>query len=127
MGVQFQSRFIFQLLAGTIFLNKSLCWFYNERHHGKGPMNGVSGTIKNAIFRKAKSGQIVFHTPKEFSDAAMKFVPSIVTVYLPRSDEIVEPENIHQPPFIPKHFQSTNLVDRSMTEKIAVWKFSRGW
>ena len=32
---QFRSRFIFQLLAGTIFLNKSLCWFYNERHHGK--------------------------------------------------------------------------------------------
>ena len=35
MDTQFRSRFIFQLLAGTIFLNKSLCWFYNERHHGK--------------------------------------------------------------------------------------------
>ena len=34
-GTQFQSTFIFQLLAGTMFLNKSLCWFYNERHHGK--------------------------------------------------------------------------------------------
>ena len=36
MGPQFRSRFIFQLLAGTLFLNKSLCWYYNERHHGKG-------------------------------------------------------------------------------------------
>ena len=42
------------------------------------------------------------HTPKEFSDAAMKFVPSIITVYLPRSDEIVDPESIHQAPSIPK-------------------------
>ena len=29
MGTQFRSRFIFQLLAGTMFLNKSLRWFYN--------------------------------------------------------------------------------------------------
>ena len=77
-GAQFRSRFIFQLLAGTMFLNKSLCWFYNEGHHGKVPMDDVGGTIKNVIFRKVKSGQIVVHTPKEFSDAAMKFVPSIV-------------------------------------------------
>ena len=79
-GAQFRSRFIFQLLAGTMFLNKSLSWFYNERHHGKVPMDDVGKTIKNVILRKIKSGQIVVHTPKEFSDAAMKFVPSIVIV-----------------------------------------------
>ena len=102
IGAQFQSRFIFQLLAGTKFLNKSLCWFYNDGHHGKGPMDGVGGTIKNVIFRKVKSGQIVFHTSKEFSDVAMKFVLSIITVYLPRLDEIVESESIHQAPSIPE-------------------------
>ena len=102
MGTQFRSRFIFQLLAGTMFLNKSLCWFYNEGHHGKVPMDDVGGTIKNVIFRKVKSGQIVVHTPKEFSDAAIKFVSSIIMVYLPKSDEIVEPESIHQVPSIPE-------------------------
>ena len=59
-------------------------------------MDYIGGTIKNVIFRKVKSGQIVIHTLKEFSDAAMKFVPSIITVYLPISDEIVEPESINQ-------------------------------
>ena len=62
MGAQFQSRFVFQLLE-TMFLNKSLCWFYNERHHGKSP----DGVIKNVIFRKVKSVQIVVHAPKELS------------------------------------------------------------
>ena len=75
MGTQFRCRFIFQLLAGTMFLNKSLCWFYNEGHHGKVPMDGVGGTTR-------ESGQIVVHAPKEFSDAAMKFVPFIIAVYL---------------------------------------------
>ena len=49
-----------------------------------------------------RSGQIVVHVPKEFSDAAIKFVSSIVTVSLPKSDEIVEPESIHQAPSIPE-------------------------
>ena len=42
------------------------------------------------------------HTTKEFSDAAMKFMSSIITVYSPKSDEIVEPESIHQAPSIPE-------------------------
>ena len=95
MSTQFRSRFIFQLLARKMFLNKSLFWFYNEGHHGKVSMDDVSETIKNVIFRKVKSSQIVVHTPKEFSDAVMKFVPSIITKYLPKSDEIVESEIIH--------------------------------
>ena len=71
MSAQFRSRFIFQLLAGTMFLNKALCWFHNERHHCKGVMDGAGGTIKNLIFWKAKSSQIVVYTHKEFSDAAI--------------------------------------------------------
>ena len=57
--------------------------------------NDVGGTIKNVIFRKINSGQIVAHTPKEFSNTAMKFAPSIITVYLLRSDEIVKPKVYH--------------------------------
>ena len=49
------------------------------------------------------------HTPK-FSDAAMKCVSSIITVYLPRSDEIVEPENIHQAPSIPETLSIRKFV-----------------
>ena len=101
-GMDTRSRFIFQLLAGTLFLNKSLCWFYNEGHNDKVPIDDVGRTIKNFIFRKVKPGQIVVHAPKEPSDTAMKFVASIITVYLPRSNEVVEAESIHQASSIPK-------------------------
>ena len=63
-------------------------------------MDDVGETIKKVIFRKVVSGQIVVHTRKEFSDAAIKFVSSIMTVYLPKLDGIVEPESIHQAPSI---------------------------
>ena len=68
----------------------------------KSSMDDIGETIKNVIFWKVKSGQIVVHTPNEFSDPAIKFVSSIITVYLPKSDEIVEPESIHQAPSIPE-------------------------
>ena len=104
MDTQFRSRFIFQLLAGAMFLNKSLYWFYNEGQHCKVPMDDVGETVKNVIFRKVKSDQIVVHTPKEFSDATMEFVPSIITVYLPRSNEgwkhpwgTIHPQNTFNP------------------------------
>ena len=64
-------------------------------------MDDACGTIRNVIFRKVKSGQIVVHTP-QFPDAAMKLAPSIINAYLPRSDEIVEPGSIHQAPSIPE-------------------------
>ena len=123
MGAQFRSKFIFQLLAGTMFLNKSLCWFCNERHHGKGPTDGVGGTIKNVIFRKVKLGQIVVHTPKEFSHAVMKFAPSIIACLDQMKQLSLEAFIRHHPS--PKHFQSTNLFDRSMTKEIVVQSFSR--
>ena len=79
-----------------------MCWFYNERHQGEVPMDDLGGTIKNVSFQKVKSGQIVAQVHKEFSDATMKFVASIITVHLGRLDKIVDPERIHQAPSIPR-------------------------
>ena len=74
-------------------------------------MDDVVWAIKNVIFQKVKSGQIVVHITKEFSDAAMKFLSSIITVYLPKLDEIVEPESVHQA--------------ASITETLSIDKFVR--
>ena len=40
----------------------------------------------------------------------MKFVPSIITVYLSGSDEILEPESIHQAPSIPETLSIRKFV-----------------
>ena len=46
----------------------------------------------------------------------MKFAPSIITVYLPRSSEIVEPESIHQAPSIPETLSIHKFV-RQINDK----------
>ena len=53
MGADFRPRSVFKLLASTVLPNKSLTWCYNERHHGKGPMDGVGETVKNVVFRSS--------------------------------------------------------------------------
>ena len=94
MGAEFRSRSIFKLLTSTVLSNKSLTWCYNERHHGKGPMDGVGGTVKNVVFRKAKSAQILIYSPREFCEAVNTFVSSILAVHLPESETIIEPKGI---------------------------------
>ena len=94
MGAQLRSWFVFQILAGTILPNKSLMWLYNEHHHGKDPMDGVGGTVKNVIFRKVKSGQVVIYSTQEFSEAVKTLVPAIHAVYLPENENIIEPKGI---------------------------------
>ena len=107
MGTQFRSRFIFEILAGTMFLNKSLCYLYDEGLHGKIPMADVGKTTKNVISQKVKSGQFVVHTRKEFPDATMKFVSSIISVNLAKSDKIVD-----QAPSIPETLSIHKFVPR---------------
>ena len=94
MGSQFRSRDAFKLLACTVLPGRTLSWYYNERHHGKGPMDGIAGTVKNVIFRKVRSVQMVVYSPLEFSEAATKFVSSSHSVYLPENEKVIESENI---------------------------------
>ena len=93
MGAQFRSCFVFKLLVGIVLPINSLMWFYNECHHGKGPMDGVGGTVKNVVFKKVKSGQVVINSPQDFSEAVKSFVSSTNIVYLPESESIIEPKN----------------------------------
>ena len=53
-------------------------------------MDGVGGTVKNMIFKKVKSGHVLINTTKDFAKAAMRFVPNISTVYLPRKNIMEE-------------------------------------
>jgi len=64
-----------------------LQWNYEARH-GKGPMDGVGGTIKRVVYGLVKSRHI--NTAEEFANEASKSVPSIKSIYLSQEDEIIE-------------------------------------
>ena len=48
-AAQFRSRYVFDLIA-RIYRKYEVRWYYNERHHGKGSMDGVEGDNKEQSF-----------------------------------------------------------------------------
>ena len=69
MGAQPNSGLdIFYIFDASV----NLIWCYKERHHGKGPMDGIGGTLKNSVYRDVMSGKCVLDTPKQFAEYAEK-------------------------------------------------------
>ena len=104
---QFRSRFVFKLLSlsrpGLL-----VEWNYNEAHHGKGPMDGIGGTIKNVVFHQVKSRKVVINSPIEFCKTGNKFAPSIRCLYEPESSLLEEPHDIENAPVI-RNITNTSL------------------
>ena len=57
-------------------------------------MDGIGRRVKNVIYRKVKSNQLVIHSPLEFSEAVTKVLPSFRSVYLPENKKFVKPEDL---------------------------------
>ena len=97
-GAQFRSRFVFKFLS-SYRTDLIIEWNYNEAHHGKGPMDGIGGTIKNVVYRKVKTGKVIVNSAKEFHEAANKFIPSIKSLF--QTELLKEPADIESAPKIP--------------------------
>ena len=61
---QFQSRYVIFLLS-RMDRTVNLRWFYNKQHQGKGPMDGVGGTIKNQVYRDVMLNKCVIKSAEE--------------------------------------------------------------
>ena len=58
-------------------------WYYNERHHGKGPMNDIGGTIKNKVYRDVMSNKCLIKNAKDSAEYANKTISGITSIYMP--------------------------------------------
>ena len=76
-------------------------WYYNERYHRKGPMDGVGETVKNMIFQHVKSKKYVINRAKDFAEYANKIINGISCLYLAENEIMAEPQDIEMPPKIP--------------------------
>ena len=82
-SAQFRSKYVFALT----FLfpsNFKVTRYDNERHHGKGPMDGIGGCVKNVAYRAVMAGREVIETSEEFAKCADRLV-KVVIVCINRS------------------------------------------
>ena len=57
-------------------------WYYNERHHGKGPMDGVGGTVKNMISQQKKKKKYAINGVKDLAVYANKIMVFLAFTWL---------------------------------------------
>ena len=67
-------------------------WHYFQANHGKGAVDGVGGTIKNTVFRKVLSKEVVMYGPKHFAEFANSILPSITVLFIQNAKSTYEEE-----------------------------------
>ena len=73
------SKFVFASMT-HVNPDYTIQWYYNERHLGKGAIEGVEETIKNILFRHIKLKKCVINGAKDFAEYANKISKGISCV-----------------------------------------------
>ena len=60
-------------------------------------MDGIGGTLKNAVYLDVRSGRAIINDAKEFAEYADKMIQGISSLYMSSDDVIVEQEEIKKP------------------------------
>ena len=76
-------------------------------------MDGIGGTLKNAVYSDVKSGKAIINYAKEFAEYADKTIKGISFKYMSSGNVIVEQEEIKTAPKIPETLKIHKFV-RSM-------------
>ena len=78
---QFRSQFAFYLL--TKFDSRyDIQWHFFETNHGKGCVDGIGGTVKDAVYRHVLSKQVVIASPQIFAEYANKICQGISVLFV---------------------------------------------
>ena len=94
---QSRSRYVYALVS-QIDSKVEVNWYYNERHHGKGPMDGIGGTIKNKVYRDVMSKKYLITNAKDFAEYANKTINGTTSICMPVNELLTEPDNIENVP-----------------------------
>ena len=78
----------------------SLEWHYKEAHHGKGLMDCIGGTIKNLVYRKVLSGDVVTDTLRKFAEFSNE-ISNVDCLLLSKEQLLKEPEEVAKAAPIP--------------------------
>lgn len=70
----------------------------HERHHKKVSMDRVDIAVKNVIFQKEKSGEVVAYTPLKITEVVKRFDPFIHAFCLPQNEIMKETNDIYAAP-----------------------------
>ena len=93
---QYRNRFIFSVIANHQSLyNVAARWNYFEAGHGKGPCDGLGGTVKRMADEAIRQGNATIQDAKEFFDWAKKSsMKNVEFVFVDKHDTQTKQESL---------------------------------
>ena len=91
-GSQFKNRFNLSGLLKPSMMHSDLGeidWSFFGTAHGKGPVDGVGGTVKRAVWRRVLQKQVVLSSAEDFAEAAASACQNIKILFV-SSDQVQE-------------------------------------
>ena len=88
-GSQFKNRYTLSNIIWPKKLNchlGSIDWSFFGTAHGKGPVDGVGGTVKRGAWWRILSGEVIVNNASEFADAARSCCPNIQIIHVPSNE-----------------------------------------
>ena len=82
---QLKDRFTLSFLTEPDLLNdsiKNMDWSFFATAHGKGPIDGIGGTVKRVVWRRILREQAVINSAKEFAEIASTACPCINILFV---------------------------------------------
>ena len=61
-------------------------WSFFATAHGKGPIDGLGGTVKRTVWKQILQGSVLKNVAEEFATEAAENCPNIKVIYLPQKD-----------------------------------------
>ena len=95
---QFKNRFTPSTLTDPKLIYsklKNVDWSFFGTAHGKGPVDGVGGTVKRAVWRRMLQRQVLLNTARDFANVAERACPNIKVIFIPK-DHVEEVEKEFQ-------------------------------
>ena len=115
---QFRPRYVFSLIS-NFDGPYDITWYYN----GKGPVDGLGGTIKNLVLYHVKLWKVVIYNPKEFSLYADKITDNITSPYMALDNILEEPTETEEATGIPQTLQILKFKRRHDNRKLRFLEF----
>ena len=84
-GGQFKNRFTLSLLLQPELLHadaEEIDWSFFATAHGKGPVDGVGGTVKRAVWRRVLQRKALVNSSKDFAAVAEAACPNIHVIHV---------------------------------------------
>lgn len=91
-GSQFKKPFILSQVVNPSLIHKDLKlldWSFFATAHGKGPVDGVGGTVKRAVWRRILQERANVQSAEQFAQCAQIACPNVCILYV-KSQEVTD-------------------------------------